>query len=197
MKVLLRKDVDNLGYAGDIKKVANGYGRNYLLPRGLAILATQKAVKEAEAWRQKASARREQLRAEYEQLSKRIADTTLNFEAKAGETGKLYGSVTTNEVANQLNETLGIDIDRRKVIGEPLRELGSHKIVVRLSPDFQPQVTVIINQEGATEEDNAVSEDVVEGAEEEESVEEVVSTTEEVEEVVEEIVAGGKKEILE
>ncbi len=152
MKVLLREDVDNLGYAGDLKEVAAGYGRNYLLPNGLAVLATNSAIKQAESWREQAAARREELHKEYEALSKRLHELPLTFEARAGETGKLYGSVTTNDVADQINETLGLELDRRKVIGESLRELGEHRVTVRLSPEFQPQVVVTIKQEGEEEE---------------------------------------------
>ena len=80
-------------------------------------------------------------------MSKRIEEVTLTFTARAGETGKLYGSVTTTQIADELNEVLGTDIDRRKVGIEPLRQLGEHQVVVRLSGDFQPEVTVIIENE--------------------------------------------------
>ena len=122
MKVLLREDVDKLGYAGEVHNVANGYGRNYLIPKGFAVMATPKTVKQASAWREKAAARREHLRAEYSELSARISNTTLTFTANAGEKGKLYGSVTTAEIADKLNEVLGIEIERRKVEGQPLRQ---------------------------------------------------------------------------
>jgi large subunit ribosomal protein L9 len=109
-------------------------------------------MKQAVVWRKKAEARREELRAEYEALSKKIEDVTLTFTARAGETGKLYGSITTTQIADDLNELLGTDIDRRKVGIEPLRQLGEHKVVVRLSGDFQPEVTVVIeNEAGETE----------------------------------------------
>ncbi|MEM7115978.1 MAG: 50S ribosomal protein L9 [Chloroflexota bacterium] len=149
MKVLLKEDVEHLGYAGEIHKVANGFGRNYLIPKGFAVPATDASVKQADAWRRKAEARREQIRAEYEALSGRITGTTLNFEAKAGENGRLYGSITTIQITDLLNQTLGTDIDRRKVGNDPLRELGEHKVVVRLSGDFQPEVTVVVADEEA------------------------------------------------
>lgn len=147
MKVLLKQDIQNIGLAGEVHKVADGYGRNYLLPQGLAVVASPGMMKQAAAWRKKAEARREELRAEYEALSKRIEEASLTFTARAGETGKLYGSVTTTQIADDLNELLGTDIDRRKVGVEPLRQLGEHKVVVRLSGDFQPEVTVIIENE--------------------------------------------------
>lgn len=167
MKVLLREDVDNIGYAGEVHKVADGYGRNYLIPRGLAVKATPSVLKEAEAWRKKAEARRAELRAEYQALSERIEATTLTFAALAGESGKLYGSVTTAQVTDALNEALGTDIDRRKVGDEPLRRLGSHEVLVRLAREFQPRVTVVIEPEGevveeGTEEEAEILEEGVE-----------------------------------
>lgn len=147
MKVLLREDVENLGFAGEVHDVAPGFGRNYLIPKELAVLATPGMLKQANNWRKKAEAHREEIRREYEALTARIQATTLNFTAKAGESGKLFGSVTTSQIADDLNEALGTDIDRRKVGVEPLRQLGTHQVVVRLSGDFQPELTVVIKPE--------------------------------------------------
>ena len=152
MEVLLKQDVHNIGLAGEVHKVADGYGRNFLLPQGLAVVASPGMLKQAIGWRKKAEARRAELRAEYEALAAKIEGVRLTFTARAGETGKLYGSITTSQIADDLNEALGTDIDRRKVGIEPLRQLGEHKIVVRLSGDFQPELTVVIeNEEGETE----------------------------------------------
>lgn len=148
MKVLLKEDVDNIGYAGEVHEVANGYGRNYLLPQGMAVIATPGTLKQAETWRKKAEARRAEVRAEHEALSARIEEVRLVFSARAGESGKLYGSVTTTQITDELNEVLGTEIDRRKVGQEPLRQLGEHKVVVRLSADFRPELTVVIEPEG-------------------------------------------------
>jgi len=174
MKVLLKVDVDNLGMAGEVQSVSDGYGRNFLIPKGLAVVASPGMMKQAEAWRRKAEARREQLRAEFEALAAKIKDVRLSFTARAGENGKLYGSITTSQIADQLNETLGIDLDRRKVGIEPLRQLGEHPVVVRLSGEFQPELTVVIESEDGDEE--AVVEAVAE-----EVVEEVVEEAEQVE----------------
>ncbi|PIE79647.1 MAG: 50S ribosomal protein L9 [Chloroflexi bacterium] len=147
MKVLLKEDVDNLGLAGEVYEVANGYGRNYLIPQGYAVKATPSVMNQAKIWRKKAEARRAEIQAEYEALAEKVTAVTLNYTARAGETGKLFGSVTTAQIADDLNEELGTDIDRRKVGIEPLRQLGEHKVIVRLSGDIQPELTVIIESE--------------------------------------------------
>lgn len=147
MKVLLKVDVDNLGYAGEVHSVSAGYGRNFLIPKGLAVVASPSVMKQAEVWRRKAEARRQAIRAEYEALSAKIKEVKLTFTARAGESGKLYGSITTSQIADALNEQLGTDIDRRKVGVEPLRQLGGHQIPVRLSGEFQPELTVTVERE--------------------------------------------------
>ena len=148
MKVLLKEDVSNLGYAGEVMDVADGYGRNYLIPQGMAVKATPGVLAGAQAWRERAKVRLAEVRKEHEVLSNRIGGTKLVFTAKAGETGKLYGSITTNDIVDQLNKMLGTSIDRRSIIGEPLRQLGEHHVTVRLSRDYQPQVVVNIHPEG-------------------------------------------------
>jgi large subunit ribosomal protein L9 len=149
MKVLLKEDVDNLGYAGEVHTVADGYGRNFLLPKGLAVKATPDVMKQAEAWRARADAHRAELRAEYDVLSEKIRGVALTFTARAGENGKLFGSITTHQLADKLNEVLGTEIDRRKVGTEPLRQVGEHYVPVRLSGDHHPEFLVTILQEGA------------------------------------------------
>lgn len=149
MKVLLKEDVDNLGYAGEVHTVADGYGRNFLLPKGLAVKASPDVMKQAEAWRKRAESRRAELRAEYDFLSERIRAVELSFTARAGDNGRLYGSITTHQIADQLNETLGTDIDRRRVGTEPLRQVGEYQIPVRLSADHHPEFRVVVLQEGA------------------------------------------------
>jgi large subunit ribosomal protein L9 len=149
MKVLLKEDVYNVGYAGEIHEVANGYGNNYLIPKGMAIKATPNVMKQADIYRKRAEARRAELEKKYTELAAKINETTLTFTAKAGETGRLYGSVTTFQVADALNEALGTEIDRRKVGAgsDSLRELGEHKVTVRLDADHLADVTVIIEPE--------------------------------------------------
>lgn len=172
MKVLLKEDVENLGYAGEVYTVANGFGRNYLIPQGFAVKADPGMMKQAAAWRKRAEARREEIRAEFEALSAKIAEVKVSFSARAGETGKLYGSITTAQLTDALNEVLGTEINRRKVGNEPLRELGEHKIVVRLNAEFQPEFMAVIESDDEMFKAN-VADDVVE------AVETAVSTDEE------------------
>jgi len=176
MKVLLREDVDNLGYAGEVLQVADGYGRNYLIPRGMAVMASPGALKQAQSWRERAAVRLTELRREHEALSLKINDTNLNFYARAGETGKLYGSITTADITDQLNEILGTDVDRRLVTGGPLRQLGEHRVTVRLSRDYQPQIVVQIHPHSDVEleeEEPEVEVEEVETAEELETSEQI------------------------
>lgn len=145
MKILLKEDVINLGYAGEVIDVADGYGRNYLLPQGLAVKATDGVLKEADVWRQRAAVRVSEIRKENEALSAEISKSKLVFNARAGETGKLYGSITTADIAEKMNQQLGTEIDRRIISSQPLRQLGEHRVTVKLGRDFHPQVTVFIH----------------------------------------------------
>ncbi len=148
MRVLLIKDVYKLGHAGEVKKVADGYGRNFLLPQRLAVLATPSALKQAETLRQNATISRAKLNAEMQGVADALKALTLTFPAKAGETGKLYGSITSAQVAAKIKEVSGLEIDRRNVGHQPLRELGEHQVPVRLTTDLIPSVKVIIYREG-------------------------------------------------
>jgi large subunit ribosomal protein L9 len=165
MKILLKQDVINLGYAGEVIDVANGYGRNYLLPQGLAVKATDGVLKEADVWRQRAAVRVSEIRQENEVLSAEISSTNLVFNARAGETGKLYGSITTADIAEKMNQQLGTEIDRRIISSEPLRQLGEHRVTVKLGRDFHPQVTVFIHPLETQDEEVEEVEEVEDGAE--------------------------------
>jgi large subunit ribosomal protein L9 len=193
MKVLLKEDVNNLGYAGEVMEVADGYGRNYLIPRGIAEKVTPSVLKSAEAWRDRAAIRMQEVKKEHQALAERIEATTLEFTARAGETGKLYGSITTADITQQLNETLGTDIDRRIVVSDPLRQLGEHKITIRLSRDYQPEVTVIVNQFEEEVEDELEEESGEVEADTVEAEEELLETADESDEV-EEISEGSLSE---
>jgi large subunit ribosomal protein L9 len=148
MKVLLLKDVYKLGQAGDVKKVADGYARNYLIPQRLATLATAAAIKQAETLRQNAAIARSKLNAELSGVADRLNGLTVTFAVKAGETGKLYGSVTPAQITEEIKRVSGLEVDRRNVGHQPLRELGEFKVPVRLTTDLIPSVRVIIHREG-------------------------------------------------
>ena len=148
MRVLLLQDVYKLGHAGDVKKVADGYGRNYLLPQRLATLATPNAIKQAETLRANAAIVRAKQTAELSGVAEKLNALIVTFGVKAGDTGKLYGSVTPSQIADEIKKVSGLDIDRRNVGHQALRELGEFKVPVRLTADLIANVKVIIHREG-------------------------------------------------
>ncbi|HEX7973875.1 MAG TPA: 50S ribosomal protein L9 [Anaerolineales bacterium] len=151
MKVLLLKDVYKLGRAGDVKRVADGYGRNFLLPQGLAVLATTGALQQVEHIRAKASTSRAQLNQEMSGVAQKLSQVTLAFPAKAGETGKLYGSITSQMISEGIQKKAGVEVNRRQLDFEPIRTLGEHKVRIRLTIDLIPEITVIVHREGETQ----------------------------------------------
>ncbi len=158
MKVLLTQDVYNLGHAGDVKNVADGYGRNYLLPRGLAVLATAGAVKRADAVRGAGLRRRAQEQSDMEALAQVINGVTLSFTVRTGEKGKLYGSITSAQIAEKLSALVGREVDKRKIaLREPIRVVGAHAVQLRLATDIAPTVNVIISPEGLSSGASAAS----------------------------------------
>jgi large subunit ribosomal protein L9 len=159
MKVLLIKDVYKLGRAGEVKKVADGYGRNFLMPQKLAVLATPGALKTAEKIRAQAEIQRAQLNSELKDLADHINGVTLSFIAKAGETGKLYGSITTQDVAVALQEQTRFEVKRQQIDMQPIRELGEFKAHVRLTIDLMPEIKIIVRREGEAETPQAEPQD--------------------------------------
>jgi large subunit ribosomal protein L9 len=155
MKVLLIKDVYKLGRAGDIKKVADGFGRNFLIPQGLAVLATAGALKQIEKIRSTAEVRRTEQNSELKDLAKHINGITVVFSAKAGETGKLYGSITTQDVATAIQEKTRYEVKKQQVDMQPIRTLGEFTAHVRLTMDLVPEVKIIVHREGEALEDDA------------------------------------------
>lgn len=157
MDVLLLQDVYKLGRAGQVKKVPNGYGRNFLIPQGLAMPATKAALKQADRITSKADKAREALNTEMSAVAEKMKGLQLLFPAHAGETGKLYGSMTTQMIADQLSEKIGLKIDKRQIHSQPLRLLGMHKVGVRLTVDIVPQVDAVVYREGESPENYMVS----------------------------------------
>ena len=159
MKVMLVKDVYKLGRAGDIKKVADGYGRNFLIPQGFAVLATAGALKQIEKVRKQAEIRRTEQNSELKGLADQIQGITVTFSAKAGETGKLYGSITTQDVATAVSEQTRFEVRKQQVDMQPIRSLGEFTAHVRLTMDLMPEVKIIVHREGEVfEEEAAVTE---------------------------------------
>ena len=148
MKVLLNEAVKNVGRAGEIKEVKNGYARNYLIPRGLAAMANSSAVKQAEAQRQAEERREAKNLSANQTLGNKVAAATITLRARVGEQGRLYGAITASDIATALTAEVGQEIDRRRVeLDEPIRQLGQYKVSVRLARDIVPQVTVTVESD--------------------------------------------------
>jgi large subunit ribosomal protein L9 len=149
MKVLLTQDVANLGLAGEIHSVAGGYARNYLMPRGLVVLATKGAMKQAEDIKQAGIRRRARERANAEAQAQMIAQQKLLFTARAGENNRLYGSITPADIADELSKAVGFEVDRRRIqLEHPLRDLGIFDVEIRLMPEVAPKFKVAVVREG-------------------------------------------------
>lgn len=148
MKVILKQDVDNLGDAGEIVDVADGYGNNFLVPRGLAMRATKGAIADAQAIARARAQREARSTAEAEERKAQLETRPVTVTANAGDDGTLYGSVGNNAIARAIREQLGVQVDRRRIPMErPLKELGMHDVVVRVHGDVQATVRVEVVRE--------------------------------------------------
>ncbi len=149
MKIVLLKDVPNLGAAGEVKDVADGYARNFLMPKGFATLATTGLIKQA---KERAEAQRKRdlkARTDAEAVSQRINGQTVRFVVKVGELDRLYGSITNVDVAEKLSAQLGIEVDRRRVeLGDPIKRAGVYSVVVNLGHGLEPRINVVVEGEG-------------------------------------------------
>ena len=143
MKIILRADVDSLGTKGDMLDVADGYARNFLFPRGLALAATKGAIAQAESMREARRRKDETDQHAAEELRDRLASTPVRVPAQAGADGRLFGSVTAADVADAVVEQLGIELDRRRLhLDEPIRALGVHDVTLRLHTEVEAHVSV-------------------------------------------------------
>lgn len=149
MKIILLDYVYKHGVAGEVIDVADGYARNFLIPKGLAVQATPGELKRAEKLREQAAARRAALDNKMNELARIIDGVELIFGRRAASTGKLFGSVTTQEIADALLEKTGVDINRRRISQQQLREIGTHEVPVRLGTDLSPilQITIVREEE--------------------------------------------------
>lgn len=153
MKVVFLEDVPNVGEIGDIKEVAAGYGRNFLIPRKLAVLVDSQAASIVESRLRKKARLMAQIEAEMLELAKRIEGKAIVLKAKAGAKEKLYGSVTNADIAEELEKSIGVTVDKRKIeLEEPIREVGSYEITIRLTKDITPKIKLKVAEEEKKEE---------------------------------------------
>jgi len=146
MKVIFLQDVPNVAKADEIKEVADGYGRNFLIPKKLALLANPQAIRQTET-RDKIKG---QINAELIELASQLEGKEVSLKAKAGAKDRLYGSITSADIATELNNTTGLEIDKRKIeLDEPIRQLGSYEIAIRLGRDIVPKIRVTVTEEEA------------------------------------------------
>jgi large subunit ribosomal protein L9 len=149
VRVVLRADVDNLGKKGDLVDVADGYARNYLVPRGLAMKATSGIRSQADAMRRNREARDRREREAAQAVAALFEGRTIAMKARAGGEGKLFGSITSVDIAEAVEKQTGAEIDRRKIeLAEPLKELGGFDLPVRLHPDVVANVHVEVEAAG-------------------------------------------------
>ena len=148
MKVVLVKDVAGLGKAGDIKEVADGYARNFLLPRNLAAPAIRSALKTIETQLRKGAKEQQHRADELAKLAEEVEGLSLTFKAKVMEEDQLYGSIRDHQIADELKRLTGIDIERTSIeLEQPIRQLGSYELTVRLSRDLAPKIKVVVSRE--------------------------------------------------
>jgi large subunit ribosomal protein L9 len=143
MKVILQKTVERLGDPGDVADVADGYARNFLIPRGLAVRAEKGTVRHAESLKRAHQTRTKAQKGEFEAIAARIIQTPVVVTARAGEEGKLFGSVTAADIAEALSAETGVAVDRRDIhLDEPIRSIGTHEVTVHLYAEVDPVITI-------------------------------------------------------
>lgn len=144
MDVILLQDLYKHGVAGEVVKVADGFARNYLIPRKMAIKASESALRQTEAVRKNVEARKAQYNNMLNDLARQIDGVELIFGRRAASTGKLFGSVTTQEIADELDRATSVDLNRRRISQQSLREVGTHHVPVRLGSEISPMLTITI-----------------------------------------------------
>ncbi|MEO7019549.1 MAG: 50S ribosomal protein L9 [Ktedonobacteraceae bacterium] len=148
MKIILLQDVDGLGKAGDLKEVADGYARNYLLRRHLAAGATPTLLANHKQHIAAQQRKLEKLSEDHRQLAERLAQVTLTFKARVGRQGRLYGSITSQDIASGLRSAEGLTVDRRSIgLSSPIRALGNYPISIKIAPKLEPKITVNVVDE--------------------------------------------------
>ena len=151
MRVVFLDNVENVASAGEIKNVADGYARNFLIPRKLATAATPAEVQRAEARARKIQAEQAKLDASAQAVADRLNEKVITITARVGEQGRLYGSVTSNDIAEELTKLAGSEIEHRQVLlGSPIKDIGSHPLTVSLTRNVKAQVTIEVVPEGGS-----------------------------------------------
>ncbi len=150
MKVVFLDDVSNIARAGDVKEVADGYARNYLIPNKLAVLVSPEATSKLEAQLQAKANKQALLESELTEIAGRLEGKEVVLQAKVGAKDRLYGSITSADIAAELGKVTGITIDKRKIeLDEPIRELGSFDVAIKLGKDTIPKIRVIVSEKEA------------------------------------------------
>ena len=147
MKVIFLQDVPNLARAGEIKEVADGYGRNFLIPKKLALLATPSATSTTEAQRRTRTLRQGQIESEITELAHQLEGKEVILKARTGAKERLFGSITSADIASELQNTTGLVVDKKKIeLAEPIRQLGSYEVAIKLAKDIAPKIKVIVTE---------------------------------------------------
>lgn len=148
MKVLFLQDVPNVAKVGEVKDVANGYGRNFLLPRGLAVLATASELGRLQQAKEAESRRQVRVADEVHALAAKLEGMSLTLRAKAGEQDRLFGSITAQDIALELERVLGHPFDRRRIgLSEPIKQVGPYEVTIRLSRELTPTIRILVEGE--------------------------------------------------
>ncbi len=148
MKVIFLQDVPNVARTGEIKEVANGYGRNFLIPKKLAVLASSSTISTLEMQHRISTKEEAKLETEMLELAHQLEGKEVILKAKAGTKDKLYGSITSADITSELEKTTGLVVDKRKVeLAEPIRQLGSYEVVIRLAKDVVPKIKVSVTEQ--------------------------------------------------
>jgi large subunit ribosomal protein L9 len=160
MKVVFLEDVPNVARAGEIKEVASGYGRNYLIPRKLALLADAQAISQVEAQRRMKARQQAESESELQELGRELDGREVTLKAKVGAKDHLYGSITNADIADELKNSAGLVVDKRKIeLAEPIRQLGSYEVSIKLAKDIVSQIRVTVVEEAEKEDKKAEKED--------------------------------------
>jgi len=147
MKVIFLQDVPNVAKAGDIKEVADGYGKNFLIPKKLALLATPSTTSTFETQRRIRAQKQRQTESEINELAQQLEGKEVILKAKAGAKDRLYGSITSADIASELQNATGLVVDKKKIeLDEPIRQLGSYEVAIKLGKDVVPKIKVIITE---------------------------------------------------